>query len=346
MKLNPPRSSQILDFMVHDSTLLNDWHPVMLSQDIQAGTVKPTHLLGEDLVLWRHNDQILAWQDWCPHRGARLSLGWVEENTLVCPYHGLAYNSQGQCIHIPAHPDLQPPTRACVRTYQTQERYGLVWVSLGNPTQDIPSFPEWDEPSYRPVLCGPYHFNTSGCRAIENFLDVAHFPFVHGDLLGDREALLPRTDRTHSIIDNYQVEVEADGITLRDVRVWQPNPDGTGQGGSIAYNYRVLRPLTAYFSKNTEGRCLTIFLTVTPVEEEECIAWMWMAMNHSYEIPEVEQRAFQDRIVAQDIPIVESQRPKRLPLDLQAEFHLPCDRASIAYRKWLKQLGVTFGTIC
>jgi phenylpropionate dioxygenase-like ring-hydroxylating dioxygenase large terminal subunit len=272
MKLNPPRSSQILDFMVHDSTLLNDWHPVMLSQDIQAGTVKPTRLLGEDLVLWRHNDQILAWQDWCPHRGARLSLGWVEENTLVCPYHGLAYNSQGQCIHIPAHPDLQPPTRACVRTYQTQERYGLVWVSLGNPTQDIPSFPEWDEPSYRPVFCGPYHFNTSGCRAIENFLDVAHFPFVHGDLLGDREALLPRTDRTHSIIDNYEVEVEADGITLRDVRVWQPNPDGTGQGGSIAYNYRVLRPLTAYFSKNTEGRCLTIFLTVTPVEEEECIA--------------------------------------------------------------------------
>jgi phenylpropionate dioxygenase-like ring-hydroxylating dioxygenase large terminal subunit len=321
--------------MTTDKILLNEWHPVMRLEDIQKGTLKPSRLLGEDLVLWRHNEQILAWQDLCPHRGARLSLGWVEDGTLVCPYHGLAYNIEGQGVHIPAHPDLQPPRRACVRTYQTQEHYGLVWVSLGNPTQDIPSFPEWDEPSYRPVFCGPYRFNTSGFRAIENFLDVAHFPFVHGDLLGSR---------TRPVIDDYQVELEADGITLRDVRVWQPNPDGTGQGGSVTYNYRVLRPLTAYFSKNTDGRCLTIFFTVTPVEEEECIGWMWMAMNHSFDIPEAEQRAFQDRVVAQDIPIVESQRPKRLPLDLQAEFHLPCDRASITYRKWLKQLGITFGT--
>ena len=321
--------------MTTDKILLNEWHPVMRLEDIQKGTLKPSRLLGEDLVLWRHNEQILAWQDLCPHRGARLSLGWVEDGTLVCPYHGLAYNIEGQGVHIPAHPDLQPPRRACVRTYQTQEHYGLVWVSLGNPTQDIPSFPEWDEPSYRPVFCGPYRFNTSGFRAIENFLDVAHFPFVHGDLLGSR---------TRPVIDDYEVELEADGITLRDVRVWQPNPDGTGQGGSVTYNYRVLRPLTAYFSKNTDGRCLTIFFTVTPVEEEECIGWMWMAMNHSFDIPEAEQRAFQDRVVAQDIPLVESQRPKRLPLDLQAEFHLPCDRASITYRKWLKQLGITFGT--
>jgi len=321
--------------MADDPTLLNDWHPVVLSQDIQQGIVKPSRLLGEDLVLWRHNDQIFAWQDLCPHRGARLSLGWVEENALVCPYHGLAFDSAGQCIHIPAQPDLQASTRACVRTYQTQERYGLVWVSLGNPTQDIASFPEWEEPSYRPILCGPYHFQSSGFRAIENFLDVAHFPFVHGEFLGDL---------TRSVVDDYEVEVESDGINLRNIHIWQPNPDGTGQGGFVAYDFRVFRPLTAYLSKNTEGRCLTIFFTVTPVEEEECIGWMWMAMNHSYETPEAEQRAFQDRIVAADIPIVESQRPKRLPLDLQAEFHLPCDRASVAYRKWLKQLGVTFGT--
>ena len=292
--------------MADDPTLLNDWHPVVLSEDIQEGIVKSSRLLGEDLVLWRHNDQIFAWQDLCPHRGARLSLGWVEENVLVCPYHGLAFDSGGQCVKIPAQPDLQPPARACVRTYQTQERYGLVWVSLGKPTLIIPPFPEWEEPSYRPILCGPYHFKSSGFRAIENFLDVAHFPFVHGDVLGDRVS---------PVIEDYEVEVEADGITLSNVRVWQPNPDGTGHSGFVAYNYRVLRPLTAYFSKNTEGRCLTIFFTVTPVEEEECIGWMWMAMNHSYETPEAEQRAFQDRIVAEDIPIVESQRPKRLPLD-------------------------------
>ncbi len=64
--------------MVHDTTLLNDWHPVMLSQEIQQQTVKPIRLLGEDLVLWRNNEQVCAGQDLCPHRGAKLSLGWVE----------------------------------------------------------------------------------------------------------------------------------------------------------------------------------------------------------------------------------------------------------------------------
>ena len=67
-------------------------------------------------------------------------------------------------------------------------------------------------------------------------------------------------------------------------------------------------------------------------------------MNYAYEAPEASFQAFFAGVMAEDITIVESQRPQRLPLDLQSEFHLPCDRASIAYRKWLKQLGVTFGT--
>lgn len=322
--------------MVSNSVLVNDWHPVMLAQDLKEGVVQSKRLLGEDLVLWRHHNQIMVYLDLCPHRGARLSLGRVEDDSLVCPYHGLKFNQQGTCTQIPAHPNLAPSTRACLRTYQAQEHYGLVWVSLGKPLQSVPAFWEWDEPSYRPVFCGPYQFKSSAFRVIENFLDVAHFPFVHADLLGD--PIKPN-------IDDYQLEIDANSIKLHNVSVWQPNPDGTGKAALVAYNYRVIRPLTAYFSKDTPSGCLTIFFTVTPVEEEESIAWMWMAMNHSFDVSEAEQRAFQDKIVAQDMPIVESQRPKRLPLDLQEEYHLPCDKGAIAYRKWLKQLGITFGTI-
>lgn len=316
--------------------MINDWHPVMLSQDLEDGVVKSRRLLGEDLVLWRHHNQIMVCLDLCPHRGARLSLGRVEDGCLICPYHGLKFNPQGKCIQIPAHPNLTPPTRAYLRTYIAQDHYGLVWVSLGNPVQSIPTYWEWHEPSYRPVFCGPYHFQTSAFRVIENFLDVAHFPFVHAELLGD--PIKPT-------IDDYEIKIGADSINFHNVSVWQPNPDGTEKAALVTYNYRVLRPLTAYFSKDTPSGCLTIFFAVTPVEEEESIAWMWMAMNHSFDISEAEQRAFQDKIVAQDLPIVESQRPKRLPLDLQAEYHLPCDQGVIVYRKWLKQLGITFGTI-
>jgi len=128
------------------------------------------------------------------------------------------------------------------------------------------------------------------------------------------------------------------------VKVWQPDPDGTGIGKYVTYTYGTRRPFTAYFSKTSNGETYMIQLNVTPVDEFESIAWMSIAMNYGWDIPEDELKAFQEKIVGQDIPVVESQRPERLPLDLQAELHLRSDRIAVAYRKWLKQLGLTFGT--
>jgi len=62
------------------------------------------------------------------------------------------------------------------------------------------------------------------------------------------------------------------------------------------------------------------------------------------DLSDEEISGFQDEIIKQDIPVVESQRPELLPLDLQAELHLRSDRTVIAYRKWLRELGVSFGT--
>ena len=135
--------------MVQDQILLNDWHVIARSPDLQPGTVLHKRLLGENLVLWHNGDKVLAWQDVCPHRGARLSLGYVNKETLVCPYHGLAFNSEGKCVLVPANPDQSPPIQACVKTYQIQERYDLLWVCLGTPKQDIAPFSEWYDPVYQ-----------------------------------------------------------------------------------------------------------------------------------------------------------------------------------------------------
>ncbi len=72
---------------------------------------------------------------------------------------------------------------------------------------------------------------------------------------------------------------------------------------------------------------------------------MGFALNYAHEVPADELKAFQDQVVAEDLAIVDTLRPRRLPLDLQWEFHLPCDRASVAYRRWLTELKITFGTI-
>ena len=83
---------------------------------------------------------------------------------------------------------------------------------------------------------------------------------------------------------------------------------------------------------------------ILPHEAVQSTAWMVMAMNYGHDIPAGELIAWQDTIFAQDQPILESQRPELLPLDLQAELHLRSDRAALAYRTWLRSLGVTFGT--
>lgn len=321
--------------MIEDPVLMGDWHPVARSSDVPEASVLACKLLGEELVIWRVHGEAKVWQDLCVHRGTRLSLGRPDGDLLQCAYHGWTYDSQGQCVKIPAHPEQRPPPKAKVRTYRAAERYGIIWACLGEPARDVPKFDEWDDPSFRKVACGPYRYHASGTRAVENFLDVAHLPFLHAGILGEK---------SHAKIEDYVVEESEDGIVARDVRIWQPDPDGTGVGKAVVYTYKVLRPLTMYLSKDTEEGRLSIYAMVCPVAEFESVAWFWLAMNYGNDIPEQELVSFQDKITAQDIPVVESQRPERLPLDLQAELHLRSDRIAVAYRKWLGKLGLSFGT--
>ncbi|MCA9920509.1 MAG: aromatic ring-hydroxylating dioxygenase subunit alpha, partial [Anaerolineales bacterium] len=173
--------------MLNDPVLLNDWHAVAPVEQVKSQVMLATQILGEDLVLWYADGEIMAWQDLCIHRGTRLSLGEVRDNTLHCPYHGWVYNASGQCVHIPAHPEQAPPAKARVKSYACTVAYDLVWVCLGEPTQAPPPFPEWELADYRKLLCGPYRVPASGPRIIENFLDIAHFPFVHEGILGVKD---------------------------------------------------------------------------------------------------------------------------------------------------------------
>jgi phenylpropionate dioxygenase-like ring-hydroxylating dioxygenase large terminal subunit len=321
--------------MIEDPVLINDWHVVARSSDLGPGTVRSARLLEQDLVVWRDGREIHIWRDICIHRGAKLSKGTVRRGCLVCPYHGWTYDPEGACVTMPAHPGVKPPDRARAQVCQATERYGLVWACLGSPSGDVPPFPEWDDSSFRKVACGPYPLNAYAPRVVENFLDVGHFPFVHAGYLGD--ASRPE-------IADYEAEITAEGVIARDIRVWQPDPDGSGQPAEVSYTYRALRPLTAMFYKEQGPQRFCMIDSVSPVEMGRSIAWVILAINYAPEVPDEKLREFQDIVTAQDIPVVESQRPELLPLDLQMELHLRSDRTAIAYRRWLRQLGLKFGT--
>jgi phenylpropionate dioxygenase-like ring-hydroxylating dioxygenase large terminal subunit len=259
----------------------------------------------------------------------------VDTDCLICPYHGWHYDAGGQCVYIPAVPDGRPPQKAHLQMFQAQERYGWIWVCMGEPSGDVPVIPEWDDPSFRNVRWGPWTVAAAGPRLVENFLDIAHFPYVHEGLLGDQD---------HATVDEYRADVTPEGIVTSEIKVWQPNPDGTGVGSYSSYVYKVFRPLTGYFIKRTGGK-FSIFFTVTPVAPRESVVWMYISMDYQEDMPDEEVVEFQDRIFEQDIPVVMSQFPEELPLDLAAEVSARADRLSIRYRQWLGDLGMTFSVV-
>jgi phenylpropionate dioxygenase-like ring-hydroxylating dioxygenase large terminal subunit len=327
------------DSGLNDPLLLNEWFAIAWSSSLPENKLRPVRALGQDLVLWRSSDGLHAWKDLCVHRGAKLSLGRIsspgEGGCVVCPYHGWEYNSAGECVRIPAHPEQIPPSRARVDSFAVKEKFGLAWVCLGKPVGDVPMFPEGEASGFRLVSAGPYEYRAQGPRIIENILDLAHLPVAHAGLLGDPE---------HAEIGEYTVTTSAEGIVARDIPLWQPDPDGTGRSAKISYTYWVERPFTTRLTKSHPTQHFAILGTVTPVDAENSLAWIVVAMDYAHDVPEETLRRFQDTVTAQDIRIVNSQRPELLPLDLQSELHLRSDLIAIAYRKWLKQLGLQYGT--
>ena len=328
-----------------DPVLANDWHPVASSDGVKAGGIVPAALLGIDLAVWRDAAGVVhAWEDRCPHRGTRFSIGRVEERTLACAYHGWRFGPDGRCTKVPALPGFEPPETARANTFAAQERYGLVWACMGEPRVDVLPFPECEDPNLRRVICGPYDVATGGPRIVENFLDMAHFGFVHAGILGDLD---------HTEIRDYQVGPFDDGlggtgIIATECYAWQPQTNSLAHGGTdVEYTYRVVRPLTAILTKvpqAQQGFREAISLHVQPVAEEHSRVWIILAMTN-FEQAEAELRAFQDRIFLQDKPILENQVPKRLPLAQGAELPVRCDRMSQAYRRYLSGQGLRFGVL-
>jgi phenylpropionate dioxygenase-like ring-hydroxylating dioxygenase large terminal subunit len=323
--------------IVEDNVLRSDWIVASKIEDIKEEP-KQVVLMGERIVLFRNEEGIHAFKDLCIHRGASLSLGCVKDGNLVCNYHGWEYNSEGTCVKIPQLPEGRSiPLKAKAMKYSCKEAYGFVWINLNNNNPEFFSYPPYTDENYRNVLWGPQEVNANPPRVVENFLDVGHLAFIHEGFLGVQE---------HAVINDYDVHTTEDRIYCDEIAIFQPDPDGSGQSKDVFYTYEIIRPLTVLFTKrdpDTENK-MTILLTIMPVEDRKSIAFGVMSFNYDTGTTDQEIIEFQDMIFAQDKPIVENQKPEELPLDLQVELSLKCDRMSIAYRQYLKRLGVTLGT--
>ncbi len=119
-----------------DPDLQHRWFPVCSGEDLPQKHVFETDLLGREIAIWRdRGGGVNVWENRCPHRGMRLTLGANLGGELRCAYHGYRFAAgSGTCTSVPAQPDKAPPRSLCVKTYPVREAGPLVWTRLADDT--------------------------------------------------------------------------------------------------------------------------------------------------------------------------------------------------------------------
>lgn len=222
-----------------------------------------------------------------------------------------------------------------------KEAYDHLWTSPSQTPKQLFDVPEADEKDRRFVPCGVVRVRCSPLRAVENFLDIAHFPFVHTDILGSEP---------HTEVAPYSVDIDddKDEVIATKVKFFQPQAAKSANDGIITdYVYRVPSPMNAILYKTCPNRddvqdVIAIF--VQPIDEETCDVWPWMAL-YDDDSTMAEMIEFQQLIFLQDRSVLENQVPTKLPLDPKMEIPTRADLTSIAYRRWLKRRGALYGAL-
>jgi phenylpropionate dioxygenase-like ring-hydroxylating dioxygenase large terminal subunit len=161
--------------------LRNYWQPVALVDELQGNRpVKAVRLLGEDLVLFKNQDQYGLLERHCPHRGADLAYGRLEDGGLRCSFHGWLFDTSGRCLATPAEPE---GSRMCEhirqKAYPVSEKSGILFAYLG--AGEPPAFPHFDcfvAPNQYTFAFKGY-WDCNWLQALEVGIDPAHASWLH-----------------------------------------------------------------------------------------------------------------------------------------------------------------------
>jgi vanillate O-demethylase monooxygenase subunit len=305
------------------------WHAVAHAEDVTGQAPLQVRVAGDDWVLARLDGQLAAFADQCPHRLAPLSAGQVSRAAdgtarLSCGYHGWRYDAAGRCDLIPSlGRDASISKRARLRpAHGVTEAYGLVWLAPQAPLAPLPAFGEWAAPGMTCTRSRTLRTRASAGQLVDNFLDAAHFPFVHAASFGvtDEEPLAAgdiaagpwrvtgvfdtpyrdggvvvshRVTKTAGPSGTAHVRLELPGVTIGILLACQPEADGSTQ---------VFKLICRSDIDGDAGRLAQF------VKEE-------------------------DQILAEDLAILERYSSGLLPLDPRAEVHTRADRLSVAWRR-------------
>ncbi len=170
------------DLIGNEGFLRNSWYVAARSEDIER-TLLPKTIMGEQIVFFRgEKGEPIALEDACPHRKLPLSRGSIEGNHVVCGYHGLTFDCTGECVIAPTQLD-NPPRRAAVHSYPVEDRWGFLWIWMGDPDQanrdDILHIPNFDNSDWGKTPKGAMQMACHYLYIVDNLLDPSHVAWVH-----------------------------------------------------------------------------------------------------------------------------------------------------------------------
>lgn len=236
------------------------WLAIERSEDLPAGRAKPIRIMNEDFALYRGASgraQVVASR--CPHRGAQMHLGWVEDDDIRCIYHGWKFSCDGQCIEQPAE-QAGFARKVEIRTYPTREHMGQIFAYFGEG--EPPPFPPFPEPAAAGIVdhWPVYRVPCNYLQCFENSMDEVHVAFTHAP------------GGSHS-----KLSIDLPVITAEE-KDWGLLRFGTRANGKVRHTLhyapnivRVIVPPLAGI--DGAGGWPEIIFSFTPIDDENCL-WL------------------------------------------------------------------------
>lgn len=320
-----------------DSSLRATWQPIGQVVDFAGNGPHAVRLAGTDWALFSGEEGWAMVPDRCPHRLAPLSAGCVDDGLLRCAYHGWAFDTDGVCVEIPALGTAArlPPSSTIGAAHAVTEAHGLVWVALDEPLAPLPAVPDFDDPHLGMVRLPTSSWHASAAQMADNFLDVAHFPFLHLGTIGDPDD-----------VEVHDFTVERSGMTFTSThRHSSQLLDGSGTLVERVMEFECTAPhhVRLRLDYGQDSRTVLLFF-MQPVDIDEtrlfCIELTTDLDPNTEPTPDRVGAVadFQTAVALEDKALLEQLGSKAVPLGTGAEVHTRADRSTLELRRMLQDL--------
>jgi phenylpropionate dioxygenase-like ring-hydroxylating dioxygenase large terminal subunit len=322
---------------------INFWYCASVGQNLGEEPLR-VRMLEQDFVLFRDSDGVAhCLHDVCVHRGASLAGGVVKDNCIQCPYHGWLYDKAGACQHMPTlvGTDGKIPARARVDSYPTAEKYGLIFVFLGDlPEEERPPMlevNEWEQEGWTHTV-QQWELDYPYLRAVENAMDGFHNDLVHPEFMIPDEHQGKRKVEMHEFTEtdwNTTFVTQLPGNEL-DEATGMTTIQGD-QTSSVKTGHISVSNYFSFVQISKENR-LCLYFYATPISQSRTTITLLTTRNFMSE-KEQDKTMMKgnEYILMQDVGVVKDLRPGLAPDSGLTELLLPEDRGVIGYRKRVQE---------